>query len=67
MELYEKIYRCKYCNREMKASGYNQNPFCQVCLPERIEKAKSEVGPGKLVPVNEKYFEWQPDEKPIPD
>lgn len=51
----------------MKASGYNQNPFCQVCLPERIEKAKSEVVPGKLVPVNEKYFEWQPDEKPTTD
>jgi hypothetical protein len=36
-----KIQRCHYCGREVFAPplDYEQNPFCQVCLPERVGKA----------------------------
>jgi hypothetical protein len=38
----ERILRCKFCGREMACSPleYNQNPFCTVCLPERVRMAK---------------------------
>jgi len=36
-----RILRCRYCGREMKCSAleYQENPFCIVCLPERVEKS----------------------------
>jgi hypothetical protein len=41
-----RIRRCRYCKREMSCSSleYEQNPFCTVCLPERIRKAKPRGG-----------------------
>lgn len=40
----ERILRCKFCGREMACSPleYSQNPFCTVCLPERVQMAKPE-------------------------
>jgi hypothetical protein len=37
-----KVQRCRYCGREMSCTAltYEQNPFCTVCLSERINKAK---------------------------
>jgi hypothetical protein len=36
-----RIRRCQYCDREMLCPPleYEQNPFCTVCLTERIDKA----------------------------
>jgi hypothetical protein len=36
-----RVRRCRYCGREMFCSPleYEQNPFCTVCLSERIDKA----------------------------
>lgn len=33
----ERIQRCQFCGREMPARslGYQENPFCRVCLNER--------------------------------
>ena len=36
-----RIQRCHYCEREMSCPSleYEQNPFCTVCLNERVAKA----------------------------
>jgi hypothetical protein len=36
-----RIQRCRYCGREMSSPSleYQENPFCVVCLPERIANA----------------------------
>jgi hypothetical protein len=41
-----KVHRCRYCGREMCCAplNYEQNPFCTVCLSERINKAKPRGG-----------------------
>jgi hypothetical protein len=41
-----RIRRCRYCRREMSCPSleYEQNPFCTVCLPERIGKATPRSG-----------------------
>lgn len=38
----EKVLRCRFCGREMNNSalGYEQNPFCTICLPERVKQAR---------------------------
>jgi hypothetical protein len=40
------IRRCRYCGREMTCPSieYEQNPFCTVCLPERMGKATPRGG-----------------------
>ncbi len=50
-ELLEPVRRCRFCKREMLVSGagYAENPFCRVCLPERIAIAATDV-------------EWRPDD-----
>lgn len=42
-----RIQRCHYCGREMSVPPleYQENPFCTVCLPERISGA---MPPGKI-------------------
>ena len=38
----EVVRRCRYCEREMTNIGpvaYDENPFCSVCLPERLAGA----------------------------
>jgi hypothetical protein len=41
-----RIRRCRYCKREMSSSSleYEQNPFCSVCLPERVDRATPRGG-----------------------
>jgi hypothetical protein len=36
-----RIQRCGHCGREMSVPPleYQENPFCTVCLPERISAA----------------------------
>jgi hypothetical protein len=36
-----RIQRCRYCRREMSTPPleYQENPYCAVCLRERIGKA----------------------------
>jgi len=36
--IFERILRCRFCRREMNCSPltYEQNPFCTVCLRERV-------------------------------
>ena len=40
-EILEQVRRCRYCRREMavSATAYAENPFCNRCLPERVERA----------------------------
>ena len=46
-EFLEVIRRCKHCVREMNVSSreYDENPYCQKCLPERLEKSITAAGP----------------------
>ena len=36
--LLERVQRCSHCGREMAsdALSFLENPFCEVCLPERV-------------------------------
>jgi hypothetical protein len=36
-----RIQRCRHCGREMSGPPleYQENPFCAICLPERISGA----------------------------
>lgn len=36
-----RVLRCRFCRREMTCSPltYEQNPFCNACLSERLTKA----------------------------
>ena len=38
-EMLERVQRCRYCHREMAipALNYAENPYCKVCLGDRIE------------------------------
>jgi hypothetical protein len=38
VRILEVIQRCSYCGREMSTTpeGYLENPFCAVCLDERL-------------------------------
>jgi hypothetical protein len=51
MRLLQKIHRCPYCKRENKvsASSFAENPFCNQCLNERLEKASLGAGPFEIV------------------
>lgn len=41
-----RVQRCKFCRREMNVSalGFKENPFCTVCLKERMDQAEAERG-----------------------
>jgi hypothetical protein len=43
-EILERVLRCRYCSREMavSAGAYEENPFCDRCLPERIKRSAVE-------------------------
>jgi hypothetical protein len=45
--------RCRYCQKEMRegAEAYRENPFCRLCLHERIDAACAAQGPAQLVLV----------------
>jgi hypothetical protein len=47
----ERVRRCPYCGREssVTATSYAANPFCNACLPDRIEQAKKALGPVKNI------------------
>jgi hypothetical protein len=61
MNLTERVYRCRYCHREMDVGGlaHRENPFCSVCLTERALKARGRVGAGDWV-VEDNYFAFIP-------
>ena len=46
---------CRYCQRAMRVSAeaYRENPFCRYCLHERMEAARSALGPSQLVLVGD--------------
>jgi hypothetical protein len=65
IEMVEVVRRCPYCGRENLVSPreYDENPFCQRCLSERLEKASITAGPMRwegdcgyvtLVPIEQK-------------
>ena len=63
------IRRCPYCNRPSTeaALSYRENPFCNACLPERMEKAKQEAGKFRWVREG-RYFRFVPaNESPVED
>ena len=41
-----RVQRCHYCGREVRRRplDYEENPFCTVCLAERVRKASSRGG-----------------------
>jgi hypothetical protein len=49
--------RCQYCDREMScsAASYRENPFCRLCLHERVATAAAAQGPTRLVSVGDNY------------
>lgn len=55
---------CKYCRNEMKCSlrSYEENPFCTVCLPQRIAEAVEKHGPGSWMFCDDGYMRWVPVE-----
>lgn len=42
---------CAYCRRPHDVSDAvaEENPFCRVCLPERVQKRASSFGPVEAV------------------
>jgi hypothetical protein len=51
----ELVRCCRYCQREMgeSAEAYRENPFCRLCLNERIAAASAAQGPTELHFVGE--------------
>lgn len=47
--------RCRYCEREMRESAevYRENPFCRLCVHERITAASAAQGQTQLHFVGE--------------
>ena len=60
MHILERVRRCKYCRRDVTdtitARAYAENPLCQACLPERINKAAHSSGPKKRVHIGTYVF-----------
>lgn len=65
IEMLEVVQRCEHCKREMRVSSieYEESPFCQKCLAERLSEASAAAGPMRwdgdfgyltLVPVGQK-------------
>jgi len=44
----ERVQRCNYCGREMAidALSFLENPFCEICLPERM--GLTDTFPGEV-------------------
>ena len=42
----ERINRCGFCKREVEVSplGHRENPFCRVCLHDRLTQAATQRG-----------------------
>jgi ribosomal protein L16/L10AE len=38
-QMLESVRRCRHCRREMKVSAraYVENPFCNLCMEERLQ------------------------------
>jgi endogenous inhibitor of DNA gyrase (YacG/DUF329 family) len=38
-------FNCKFCGKEFSryTDSYDQNPFCNKCLPQRLETAKQQI------------------------
>jgi hypothetical protein len=66
MEIFEQVRRCRYCQSDMtdsvSAQSYRENPYCALCVNDRLRAADEAMGPTKwvrighyikLVPVNE--------------
>jgi hypothetical protein len=49
--------KCKYCQRERTCSArsHEENPFCNECLHERVEKAAAGRGPVEVVELEDGY------------
>lgn len=47
----KEIQPCHYCNREMQvgALSYQEHPFCNECLADRLRAAEIERGPMEWV------------------
>lgn len=43
----ERVHRCAFCGRELKRDAFSRraNPFCEVCLVERINSGALDHGP----------------------
>jgi len=61
MRVRERIKRCRYCKREVNRCGlsFAENPFCNVCLPERVAEASRKVGP-RLPIIRGKWLYFVP-------
>jgi hypothetical protein len=40
----ERVRKCNFCGREVEgtALAYEENPFCRVCLGERLQQGRAE-------------------------
>lgn len=50
-EILERVFRCRYCSREMAVSvgAYEENPFCDRCLSERIRRGSGQRVEWRIV------------------
>lgn len=57
-----RIQRCKFCRREMNVSalGYQENPFCSLCLHDRMQQAADKRGPVEWVDEDGHYAVLKP-------
>lgn len=53
--MWERVKRCNFCGREFAASalGFEENPYCTRCLPERIAKSAEGAGLVSWIKVGE--------------
>ena len=60
MHLLERVRRCRFCGSDMtdstSATSYSQNPYCDGCFEERMNRADRQFGPRTWTRVGE-YFE----------
>lgn len=60
MQMLERVRRCRFCKSDMtdkvSATAYRENPYCQSCLPERIQQAARKSGPKEIRYVGSYIF-----------
>jgi hypothetical protein len=68
--IYERIYRCKHCSREMDSQAWHAHPWCRFCLNERLEMNKIDLSQMKMVEIGKSgggYVQWVPLDDPRPE
>jgi hypothetical protein len=59
--IFKRIQRCKFCLKEMSVAplAFQENPFCNQCLDQRIALEGVPLGQGKWERVRH-YLQFRP-------